>query len=715
MMTLPRLRRTAALLGLGLLSLPLATQTTAQSGPAAHADAANPAADPMFNEPYIDIDEWRTTPVRHRYVHGGFRGTDLRFSYYLPPQEQFQGRFFQYVTPVPDSENLSQNTMAGDDNIGFSAASGAYFVETNGGGKGATAGPAFMADPTIGGYRANAAAARYSRVVAGQMYGPQRVYGYIYGGSGGGYRTMGSMEHTTGVWDGAVPFVLGTPMASPNNFSIRMHALRLLKDKFPGIVDAMDAGGSGNPYAGLDAEQAAALREATRMGFPPNSWFGYQTMGVHAFTAVYQGMVMADPSYFEDFWTKPGYLGFDPPESLRKARMQFPTRVAVPLSADGLEARGLTPTRLPGQPRDAGRGTADLAWQNLVSDGSVRPIAFELADMPPDVGFIGGDLYVLSGEAKGKRIALLSLNGKVATLGVVADLATLAKIRPGDEVRIDNSNFLAAQTYHRHQVPDASYTNYDQFRGADGKPLYPQRPRLLGPMFTAGAAGSAISGHFNGKIIVVASMLDREAVPYQSDWYRRTFDRIYGADAPHRYRLWYTENALHGYNEDKGATTRVVTYLPMLQQALRDVAAWVEKGTPPPANTAYRVAESQIVVPPTARSRRGIQPVVTIAANGRVRAGAAVGQPVRFTGTIAAPPGTGVVVRAEWDFEGNGDYPVSSAVSGEADRATVSASYTFAKPGTYFAVLRGFSQRRDAAGTPYAMVRNLARARLVVK
>lgn len=308
--------------------------------------AMAPAPDPLFSMPYTDIDEWRDTPVRHRYVHGGFKGTDMRFSFYLPPKAQYQGRFFQYVTPVPDSENLSQTVQEGDDNIGFAIASGAYFIETNGGGKSAIAGPAFGVDPSIGAYRANAAAARYSRFVAGEMYGAHRTYGYIYGGSGGGYRTMGSMEHTSGVWDGAVPFVLGTPMASPNNFSIRMHAMRILRDKFPQIVDAMDAGGSGNPYAELSDEEAGALREATRLGFPPNSWFAYKTMGVHAFTAIYQGMVMADPTYFTDFWTKPGYLGFNPPESLTKARLQFPTKIALPLSARELEARGLTPTRL---------------------------------------------------------------------------------------------------------------------------------------------------------------------------------------------------------------------------------------------------------------------------------------------------------------------------------------------------------------------------------
>ncbi|WP_405182140.1 hypothetical protein [Nocardia sp. NBC_01377] len=33
-----------------------------------------------FERPFIDIDEWRDEPVRHRYVHGGFEGTAARFS-----------------------------------------------------------------------------------------------------------------------------------------------------------------------------------------------------------------------------------------------------------------------------------------------------------------------------------------------------------------------------------------------------------------------------------------------------------------------------------------------------------------------------------------------------------------------------------------------------------------------------------------------------------
>jgi hypothetical protein len=63
--------------------------------------------DTLFREPYVDLDEWRNKPFRHRYVHGGFKGTQTRFSYYFPSKENYKGRFFQYFTPFPDNENLS--------------------------------------------------------------------------------------------------------------------------------------------------------------------------------------------------------------------------------------------------------------------------------------------------------------------------------------------------------------------------------------------------------------------------------------------------------------------------------------------------------------------------------------------------------------------------------------------------------------------------------
>jgi hypothetical protein len=683
---------------------------TAQDKPAPAAPASAAAVDPMFSQPYIDKDEWRDAPVRHRYVHGGFKGTDTRFSFYFPPKSEYQGRFFQYITPVPDSENLSQNGKGEEDKIGFSVSSGAYFIETNGGGAANVGMIGSAADPTISAYRANAATARYSRVVAMEMYGPKRPYGYAFGGSGGAYRTIGSIEHTIGVWDGAVPFVIGSSMAAPNMFTVRMHAMRILKDKFPQIVDAVEPGGSGDPYAGLNEEQAAALREVTRMGFPTPSWFGYKTMGIHAFGVLYPGMVMADPKYFEDFWTKSGYLGFDHPESFAKDRIQFKSTIRAVLSEDEADAKGIPSVRMPG----TARGAADTAWQVQMGTGTKRPVALQLAATPPEVGFLGGDLIILTGAAAGKRLNLRSIAGDSVVFGV-ADNATLAKLAPGDEVQVDNSNFLAAQTYHRHQVPGPEFKVWDQFRGADGKPIYPQRPFLLGPVFTAGAAGTVPTGKFQGKMIALESLWDREAMPWQGDWYRYKVQQNLGDQTNDNFRLWFTDHALHGDFAKQEDPSRTVSYLGVLQQALRDLSAWVEKGTPPPATTNYQVVDGQVLVAKTAAERKGIQPVVTLKANGGERAEVAVGQPVSFTGTIDVPPGAGSVVAAEWDFDGAGTFATSSRVPKGAKSVTVTITHSFAKPGTYFPALRGISQRQGDATTPFARIQNLGRARVVVK
>lgn len=168
------------------------------------------AVDPLFKEPYANIDEWRDAPVRHRYVHGGFKGTEARFSIYYPPKEQYQGRFFQHITPTPGSENEGTKGSGAENKAGFSIASDAYFVETNEGGM-----VSLRNDTTLAAYRVNAAAARYSRVLAAQMYGPHRTYGYAFGGSGGAYRTIGGFENTVGVWDGVAPYVVGSPVATP--------------------------------------------------------------------------------------------------------------------------------------------------------------------------------------------------------------------------------------------------------------------------------------------------------------------------------------------------------------------------------------------------------------------------------------------------------------------------------------------------------------------
>jgi hypothetical protein len=666
----------------------------------------------LFKSPYVDIDEWRDQPVRHRYVHGGFKDTETRFSYYFPPKEQYQGRFFQYITPIPDSEMLSQGATGAEDKIGFSLASGAYFIETNGGGSGISPDSVSLPDPTITAYRANAAAAMYSRMVAVEMYGGKRPCGYSFGGSGGAFRTIGGLENTENVWDGAVPFVVGSPMAIPNVFSVRMHAMRILKDKFPLIIDALEPGGSGDMYARLNEEERQALSEVTRMGFPPKSWFGYKTMGIHAFSALYLGMTMADPQYFSDFWTVGGYLGADHPESFKNARIQQISTIKSLITPGKARKMRLAIGELPGN----ARGTADAAWQVQEEKEFQLPIAFQLADRLPDVDFLGGDLIIRSGAAAGQKLYLSQIDGDVVILGAV-DPRVLAGVRPGDEVQVDNSNFLAAQTYHRHQVPANDYPVWDQFRGPDGTPIYPQRPMLLGPLFTANASGTLQTGKFKGKMILLASLWDREAFPWQADWYRSKVESALGAQLDDHFRLWFTDHALHSDVEQDVDSTHAVSYLGVLHQALRDLSAWVEEGVAPPKSTNYQVVDGQVQVPPTAAERKGIQPVVTLTVNGGKRVEISRGEMVEFTAEVEVPPGAGTLISAEWDFDGEGSYPVRENLtkSGQTHaQFTLKASHSFAKPGTYFQTLRVTSQRQGDCQTPFARIYNLDRVRVVV-
>ena len=336
-------------------------------------------------------------------------GTETRFSIYLPPADVYRGRFFQHITPVPDSENLAQHVSGEQDKIGFSISSGGYFLETNGGG--ASGSPGSSVDPTIAAYRANAAAARYSRLVAAGMYGEHRAYGYAYGGSGGGYRTIGGAENTSGVWDGVVPYVIGSPMAIPNMFTVRMHALRILRDRLDGIVDAVEPGGSGDMCCAPRRRGAGALTEVTRMGFPPRSWFGHRTMGMHAFPVLYQGLVMADPTYFEEFWTQPGYLGFDLPPSLRRDACTIVVSIAATISEDEAVALDLSAGSLPGQVR----GGVDTAWRGSGEPPSV-PVAVRLSSAP-DVEVLGAELFVTSGAAAGATMILLSVVDDIAVFG----------------------------------------------------------------------------------------------------------------------------------------------------------------------------------------------------------------------------------------------------------------------------------------------------------
>jgi hypothetical protein len=157
-----------------------------------------------------------------------------------------------------------------------------------------------------------------------------------------------------------------------------------------------------------------------------------------------------------------------------------------------------------------------------------------------------------------------------------------------------------------------------------------------------------------------------------------------------------------------------VGFSAVLQQALRDLSTWVEKGQKP-AETRYEVIDSQVRVPAGATERGGVQPVVELRAGGGVRADVAVGEPVTFTARIEVPPNAGDVVAAEWDFTGAGDFPTTEPIETPRPLVDLTATHTFSAPGTYFPVLRATSQREGDTRTPFGRIQNLGRVRVVVR
>jgi hypothetical protein len=663
--------------------------------------------DPLYVDPFVDVDEWRDEPVRHRYVHGGFTDTDLRFSLYFPPAERYEGRFLQPVMHIAGDENVAlTGELAGLGNraLQFAFDSGGYLVESNQGS------PLMMGPPDITGFRASAATAQYSRILAEEMYGEHRPYGYVFGGSGGAYKSMACYENAPDVWDGAVPFINGSHVSMPNVFTVQAHAFRLLDGVFDQIVDAVEPGG-GDMYAGLDDEQRAALEEVTRLGFPPRAWFAHERVALSytgVFAAIFGILAMGDPTYFQDFWTVPGYLGADPPKSLEAARIQTRTTVTELVTTAEVQRMGL--------PVSITAGTRPSA-----------PAALRIAELP-EGRLQGAFLTPADGGAAGQRLMITGVLGDLLMLGFGGmSIPTLEAISPGDAVEIDNSDYLAAQTYHRHQDPGPEYPVWDQFKAPDGSHLYPQRPLVPG-YDQVGEGNSFQSGRFTAKVINVACLMDEAAFPWQADWYRRRVVAEQGDGYVDRYRLWYVDRAMHvnpsrylspneGAQPQQGhgpTDTQIVAYDGVLHQAIRDVAAWAERGVEPPAETRYEVVDGQVEVPSTAAERRGVQPVVTVTVDGGERADVGVGEPVELVGAVEVPPGAGVVVSAEWDFDGSGSYADAETIAPDASSLRFSRTHVFDEAGTHFVTLRVASQRSDSVGSGFGAARNLARVRVVV-
>lgn len=402
--------------------------------------------DPELGAAFVDVDEMRQVDdpetgetQRYRYVHGGFEDSPVLFAVHFP--ERYAGRIHQSTYPTVGDERVRDATIV------QGIRNGAAIVSSNNGG-GVTSSPA------LGGVRANAAAAKLAKHLVPQVYGAgASARTYIYGVSGGAYQTIGALESTDGVWDGGVPIVPGTSNAIPSFMTVQLLGRRELADELPAIVDALEPGGSGDPFATLDDYERAILDEVTRLGFPLDGWWQYESLTGGAFGLVQLAVRGIDPSYSDDFWTVEGYEGADSDARIQQDRIRFETTVEA------------------------------------VDDSTVT-----VAELP-DGDLFRADLVVLDGDGEGESSTISSVSDRRLSF-----TGRAPSVAPGTRIRIDNSWYLALHFYHRHQVPDADQYAWDVLRDADGEPLYPQRPQLVGPTI-ADIFGSLQSGDYSGKIM----------------------------------------------------------------------------------------------------------------------------------------------------------------------------------------------------------------------
>lgn len=644
----------------------------------------SPPSDTFFGKPFIDVDEWREEPQRHRYVHGGFEDTDTRFSFYFPPAEDYGDRFIHLLGGGGGGTEHSARVPSGTwGAIDMAFAFGAYLVESNQGHTGNLRG--LKGDRTVLLYRANREVALFARCVAEEMYGAEPAHGYLYGGSGGGMRTIQGLENTSGLYDGGVAYMIIPPHYTAVE-SIRLNAARLLRHKVASIVDASDPGGSGNPFEGLDSREREALAAYYRAGWPRRGGELMMDAPVPDVPAIHG----ADRSFVDDFWSVPGYLGADGyldgdliEETVRVKRLVMPSEVG---------------------------GRSEAARSHPATDE--YPVGLVLEGGIADRMVMYERLTFTSGAAEGRR---LYAQGVVDDVVLCPGVNPLEGVQPGDEVAVDNRLLLATCYLHRYSSDPREFL-YPDNPSIDGVPVYPQRPHLPSPAYLS----ERPTGRFAGKLLLIQHEMDTLAPASAAVFYHQQVEATMGDAVDDRFRIWWVENAQHfpGSAVRKmtpAGTTRFVELMGQVEQGLAHLIEWVEGGTPPPSSTRYRwTRDSRLELPGAAGERAGIQPVVHARANGRIRADVAAGEPVRLEVTAEAPAGAGTIVAAEWDLDGSGTFARAlEGVDGSSTVLRATFEHAFDAPGTYFPTVRVHTHRSGRPGAPVT-VSNLGRVRVVV-
>jgi hypothetical protein len=683
------------------------------------------ATDPFFGSPYIDVDEERDAPVPHRHIHGGFTGCDTRFRFYFPPSDSgYQGRMFNPLSGAHGGTEDFFATPFGEMIGGLSMCFrlGGYMIESNQGHIGDDIDPKGGDDPSLYGHRASAEVGRFSKHVAAQIYGSAPHHSYVFGGSGGGRRSPLCLENGPDVWDGALPFMGGGEIAEHGNnkrikgaqvmsFASMFNVQRLLGERLNGVVDAMAPGGSGAPFAGLTTHEREELASLYRQGYPRGDEYMIgQPMGqIWLWCSIADMLFEQDPGYFEDFWTKSGYVGHDHPNLVNGDLIDVQLDVSRVITAGDLLSDEFD--------RPEFARIRNIATAMATGHGALElPYAVELSGVPERYR-LGVGVRVMSGAAAGRQLYSMTNCGNVFFCDGrgEANLQRFSGVLPGDRVHVDNRRFLAFCYYARHHVMDDM--QFDSFR-VDGNAIYQQHEvPLQSPLM-----GVAYSGQYQGKLLWVHHTHDASLWPPQGVIYAHAVEGAQGAaGAASKFRLRWTENAEHvppmmlPSPPGRAVNTWLIDYQPVIEQSLADLVAWVEDGVDPAA-TAYIYRDGKVTLPATAAERGGIQAVVHLTGNGSTGLHVKVGEPVSLEASAEVPRGAGTVIALEWDLDGSGMFALrEDGIDGSRAAVQCTRTHAFDKPGTYFVTARVCSHREGDLGATSRRVPNLAQVRVVVE
>ena len=559
----------------------------------------------------------------------------------------------------------------------------------------------------VASHRHEAAATKVAKAYANKLYGNNaKIYSYFWGCSGGGVVSQAAAENVTGVWDGVQPQCTGTSVDSQyHSFLWQAHyTMAIPKAKRDAIAAAAMPGSGKDIYAGLNDEEKSVLNEIIGAGYPQAVIGDHFTQLTPLVDPV--DIRLFDPTYEDDFWSKPGYAGSNPPNYLKAAKVDgWATVTGIERDAAGNPvAVQFDPATVPAL---GTTGANYLEYWIYSADGKTRLVDPNRAFGPPTENKRRFSLIGNLDPASGK----LTLTGTLPQIMGPAVPITNSKllldgVKIGSKVRINNRFILAMYYYPRHTLVPG-IRSHDQYRNADGSAKYPQRASVehLYHSNYRTMGGRVETGDVKTKTMIIEGMGDNLSWPIFNASYAERIARTMGPKADGTMRFYLHD---HGNHSTGGGQ------LGVFRQSLQDLMAWAEKGVAPPSSTHYKIVNGQVIPAKEAADRGGLQPVVNFTANGADRVVVAANQPVNLVAKLEMPPRTGQIVRYNWTVAGTADAPVVMAKP--QPLVNLTRAVTFDKPGTYVVRLSVEGQRDGlAAPANQTLLQNYKEVRVVVE